>query len=180
MQISAEKKAHLKEVAKEETRNFISLFLYLALILCSFQFYRHLVLAEYHIQYARVGYGLIQALILAKVVMIGEAMHIGSLFGNAPRILVILFKTVVFSLFVMVFAAGEHFVEGLFEHESISQIWAAFIAQGKDEILGRVLLMVVSFIPMFALIELAQGMGEKGIHRVFLQRPGPRKDAETR
>lgn len=171
MAMSIERKAYLKERAAEEFWSFLALFVYLAFLIGGFMRYRQLVLAEYHVDYTRYGYGLVEALILAKVVLIGEALKIGRILGDVPRIIIVLFKTLVVGVMVAIFSVGEHFLRGAIDGLSTKQIVAELFAAGKDEILAQALLMTICFIPMFALIELARALGEKGLHHVFLQRP---------
>src|SRR3954469_13925529 len=60
---------------REMIRYFISV-LYLAAFFGAFAWYRRFVVAAYKINYFNYGVALIEALILAKVIWIGEVLHI--------------------------------------------------------------------------------------------------------
>ena len=69
-----------------------------------------MILAEYHITYAHYGFAIIEALILAKVILIATRCGWGG--GLKPLIYSVLYKTIC-SLFVGAFAVLEHLTEGL-------------------------------------------------------------------
>ena len=52
-------------------------FVYLAFFLVAFTWYRRLILAEYAISYSNYWVPLVEAAILAKVIMVGDLMHLG-------------------------------------------------------------------------------------------------------
>ena len=67
------KHANLKAKAVEEFKVFWIITLYLALLFGAFIAYRRLILAEFGVPYLHYGFAIIQALIIAKVIMIGDA-----------------------------------------------------------------------------------------------------------
>jgi len=72
-----------------------------------------LVLAEYQITYVRYGLSVLEALVLAKVILIGDVLRLGRRFEDKPLIVPTLYKTVVFTLWVAAFSFLEHTIEGL-------------------------------------------------------------------
>jgi hypothetical protein len=74
-------------------------FLYLVFFFGTFTWYRRLVLAEYHISYLHYGAAVIEALILAKVILIGDALRLERRLEERPLIIPTLYNAVVFSLF---------------------------------------------------------------------------------
>ena len=67
------RRAELKEKVIDELKVFWIITLYLALLFGSFMGYRRLILAEFGVPYLNYGFALIEALIIAKVIMIGDA-----------------------------------------------------------------------------------------------------------
>lgn len=170
MNVASSTKSHIKERAVEEFRRFLTFFIYLAVLIGGFTAYRRLVLAEYHIHYLGYSFAIVEALILAKVLLIGEAINLGENWRSRPLIVVALYKAVLFSLFVMAFAVLEHVISGWVEGRNLAAIDASLHREGKNEILARVVVMFVSFIPLFIILELGRVMGENKLHRLLWRR----------
>jgi hypothetical protein len=62
-------------------------------------------------------------------------------------------------LIVPAFAAVEHWIERLAQGKDLAAMWHAFVGLGKDEILARMLVVIVAFIPFFALWEAGDAVG---------------------
>ena len=65
-----------------------------------FILYRRLVLAEYEISYYHYGYAFFKALVLAKIVMIGDFLGLARRLRDKPLIVTTLYKAVVFAVWV--------------------------------------------------------------------------------
>jgi hypothetical protein len=158
-------------------REFISYWInvaYLAVFFGAFAWYRRFILAEYGITYLHYGSALIEALILAKVVLVGDALGLSRGMKNRPLIYPTLHKTMVFTVFVGIFAIVEHVVEGLVHGKGVAAGLAALWHEGRDEIVSRCLVTFFAFIPFFAFRELEEFLGERKLLRLFFG-----KDAVT-
>jgi len=144
-------------------------FIYLAAFFCAFTWYRKLTLAEYQISSYHFGAGVIEALILAKVVLIGNALHLGKGFGNKPLIWPTLYKALVFVLFTGVFFVIEHTIVGIIHGQGWAEGVQHILIKGRDELLARCLVMFFSFIPFFAFQELSEASGEGKISAMFFR-----------
>lgn len=142
-------------------------FLYLAFFFAAFTWYRRLILAEYQITYLHYGVALIEALILAKVVLLGDALHLGREFEGKPLIFPTLYKAILFSLFVGVFAVIEHSIGGWLHGKGFAEGFREIVNEGKDELLARCLLTFFAFIPFFAFRELGRVMGKGKLITLF-------------
>lgn len=160
----------LKEKAKEELRMFWAIAIYLALMFAAFFTYRRLILSESGVTYIHYGLGVIEALILAKVILIGQALRLGKRFENEPLIVSVLVKTLLFGAFVAVFSVIEHVIEGLVHHETGDVIAHHLFTAGRDEILAKTLMMIVAFIPFFAFSEVDRIMGEGKLFALFFRK----------
>jgi hypothetical protein len=87
---------------------------YLTLVFAAFTQYRRFLLAAYDITYTNYWVAVIEALVLAKVIMIGEVIRLGRGLEQKPLIYPTPYKTVVFTLFVGVFKLIEQEIKGLF------------------------------------------------------------------
>jgi len=156
--------ASLKEKALEELRMFWVIAIYLAVMLAAFAWYRRLVLSAAGISYFHYWAAVIEALILGKVILIGKALGLGRRFEGSRLILSVLFKALVFGVFIAIFGALEHVIEGLVRREPWDEIAHGLISVGRDELLARTVMAVVILIPFFAFWETDRVLGD---HRLF-------------
>ena len=161
-----EKRDWKKRIFHELVEYWINV-IYLTLVFAAFTQYRRLLLAAYDITYTNYWIALIEALILAKVIMIGAVFRLGRLLGHRleqkPLIYPILYKTVVFTLFVGVFTLIEHMIKGLWQGKGLTGGLVEFFAKGPYEFLAGSLVVFVAFIPFFGVKELGRVLGEEKI-----------------
>lgn len=177
----AGKHASMKEKALEEFKLFWIVALYLWLLFGAFMVYRRLVLAEFGVTYLNFGFAIIQALIIGKVILIGDAFKIGRRFEDGPLVYSVLWKSLIFSLFVLAFGVLEHVVEGLFHKEDARAIGQGIAKLGIYELSARTLMLIAAFIPFFAFWELGRVVGPEKLTRIFFSRrqaaPGAERGA---
>jgi hypothetical protein len=158
-----------QRLLREVIRYWVN-FVYLAVFLGVFAWYRRFILAEYQIGYFNYGAAGIEALILAKVILLGDALGLSRGFENKPLIYPTLYKAVVFSCFVGVFAVLEHIIGGVLHGKGVAGGLAKLWSEGKYELLARCLVTFFAFIPFFAFRELGTALGEGKIRRLFLKK----------
>jgi hypothetical protein len=144
--------------------------IYLALVFAAFTQYRRFVLAAHGITYTNYWVAVIEALILAKVVMIGDVIRLGRRLEHKPLIYSTLLKTVVFSLFVGAFTIVEHLIKGLWKGAGLTGGLGELLGKGHHQLLAMTLVVFVAFIPFFAFRELGRVLGEGKIRTLFFQR----------
>ena len=66
-----------KEKIKHELREMLMLFLYLAFFFCALETFEFFLLNEYRVRYLGYAFALINALVITKVIMIGEYAKLG-------------------------------------------------------------------------------------------------------
>jgi hypothetical protein len=164
------KKGNLKKKIVHEVSEYWINVVYLTLVFAAFTQYRRLILAAYDIAYTDYWVAVIEALIFAKVVMIGDMLHLGRRLEHKPLIYSVLLKTVVFSLFVGAFTLIEHLIKGLWKGEAFRELFGNFLGKGYHELLANCLVVFVAFIPFFAFRELSRLLGEGKIRTLFFRR----------
>ena len=167
---SANSKAGLKQKISHEIRQFLMIFLYLALLIGSFNTYKWLLMAEYHVGYFVYGYAVVEALVLAKIIMVGESLGIGERFSDNPLIFPTLYKTMLFALCVLAFNILEHLIRGFLHGKGLAEVFHEAITLGRYEILARLLMMFVAFIPFFAFREAGRVLGEVKLFELFFRK----------
>jgi hypothetical protein len=167
-----EKKRTWKERIFHEMVEYWINVVYLSLVFAAFTQYRRFILAAYDIVYTNYWIALIQALILAKVIMIGAVARLGRGLERKPLIYPTLYKTLVFSVLVVAFTIIEHAVKGLWQGKGLTGGVTEFFGKGLHELLAGSLVLLVSLIPFFAVKELSRVLGkDKIIALMFLKRP---------
>jgi hypothetical protein len=166
------KKAGWKQRIREEMISYWITVLYLALFFGVFNTYRRLILAHYEISYLNYGVALIEALVLAKVILIGDLLRLGWSMNNRPLIFPTLTRSVVFTIFVAAFKFLEETVKGLIRHQSWTDGFQQFTGTAKYQYLASLLVVFFTFIPFFALKELNRVIGKGKIWRLFFSARG--------
>ena len=134
-----------------------------------FTSYRKLFLAYHGISYEDYGISVIRALVLAKVVLVAEALHLGRGFEEKPLIVPTLYKTFLFTVCMAVVDIAEVLVRdligGLGPMGAVDELMTRF----NYEWLSRALVVFFAFIPLFAVRELRRVLGA-GVINIFFRR----------
>ena len=166
-----------KSVIVRETVEYLLNFVYLAFFLVAFTWYRRLILAEYSIAYSNYWMPLVEAAVLAKVIMIGDMMRLGRGLERTPLLVPTLYRTLVFSVLVGVFSVLEHAGGALLHGKGVAEGLAEFASKGRFELLARCVVIFGAFVPFFAFKELEGVMGQDRLRDLFWRRaaaePGP-------
>ncbi len=169
----ADEKKNLKEKAAEELRLMLLITAYLAAFFVAFLTYRRLVSREFGVTSFHYGFAIVEALIIAKVILIGKALGIEGKKTGRSLAFETLRASVLYAMFVGVFSILEHVVEGLIHGESFAASLRHMLDQGIYEILGKVLVMFVAFIPFFGIWELDRVVGERKLFDLFFKKAPP-------
>jgi len=151
-------------------------FVYLAFFLVAFTWYRRLILAEYAIPYSDYWMPLVEAAVLAKVIMIGDLMHLGRGLERTPLLMPTLYRTVVFSALVGLFGVLEHTVSGLLHGKGLTEGLAEIASKGRYELLAQCVVIFGAFVPFFAFKELEGVMGSDKLRDLFWRRAAAASD----
>jgi len=164
------KQGNLKKKIVHEMGEYLIIVCYLTLVFAAFTQYRRFLLAAHDITYTEYGVAVIEALILGKVVMIGDILHLGGHLEQKPLIYPTLYKTFVFTVFVAVFKAIEYGIKGLWNGSGFMAGLVELSEKWSHELLANSLIVFVAFIPFFAIKELGRVFGEDKIRALFFKR----------
>lgn len=145
-------------------------FTYLAFFLVAFGWYRRLILAEYDIRYLNYWVPLIEAAVLAKVIMIGDLVRFGRRWERHPLLIPTLFRTVLFSFYVVIFSVIERTVSGLLHGKGLWEGLAEIASKGRYELLAQAVIIFGAFVPFFAFKELEIVLGKQRLRDLFWRR----------
>ena len=164
------KKKSLKEKIFHEMVEYWINVCYLTLVFAAFTQYRRFILASHDITYTNYGFAVIEALILAKVIMIGDVVRLGRRLEQKPLIYPTLYKTAVFVVFVGIFTVLEHVIKGLWNGKELTELFGNSLGKGPNELLANSLIVFVAFIPYFGVKELGRVLGEDKIRALFFRK----------
>jgi hypothetical protein len=165
------KSLSLKQRAAREMEEFLAVTLFLSVLLGAITAYRRLLMSEVGVPYLHYGYALIEALVLAKIIRIGEAFRFGERHEDKPLIVSALYKSLIIGFFALVAHVLEHVIHALVKVESP----AAAVARQRGEIAIYTLVVLVVFVPFFSLQQAGRLLGEERFLYVLLRRPPARK-----
>jgi hypothetical protein len=156
MSVEPEKPGLARKV-KHEATEIIIVFVYLAVFFCALSAYSTLLLEKYEIPYFTFGAALLNALVITKVILIGEAARLGKELESKPIIYSAIYKAIVYGLLVFAFHIVEEIVKRLIHGKDIS---GAFRELRLDDLLARSVVIIVTFIPFFGFRELGRILGK--------------------
>jgi hypothetical protein len=159
----------LKQKAYHELKEFFGIAFYLWVILALFQLYRSVLLAEEHISLAHQGFAVINALALAKVLLVAKALHLGEWVEDWPLIYPTLLKSALFTIVLACFKILEEAGLGLYRGKSFQQSIADLGGGTLNGILCLSLIMFVTLIPFFVVTELQGVLGEGKLIQLFFR-----------
>jgi len=165
----------IQERLKHEGKEFLIIFLYLAPCLILLQLFRQAVLDDYQINYLQHSYAVVEALILAKIIVLGQALGMGKKYADHPLIYPTLNKALAFTLLVIVFSIIERLLEGFMHHEKPAETLHKMLAGDWHEMLANALIMFFIFIPFFAFREIGRLVGEDKLFELFFHKKSSMK-----
>jgi len=158
-----------KEKLKHELWEMLWLFLYLAFFFCALTAYDMFLLNQYQIEYWNFGFALLNAAVITKVIMIGEYAKVGSRHEDKSLIISILWKALIFGLLVFAFHIVEEVVKRLIHGSDLEK---ASRHLRFDQLGSRAIVVVCTFIPLFAFREFRRVMGEEEFTSLLFGAPG--------
>lgn len=158
----------VKERALHQLKQFLFIFLYLFVLLVVFAMDRSIVLEQHNLSFTDYGFALVNALVLGKVILVAEDLHLGRGLEGRPLAYPVLLKSLLFAAVLVSFHILESILKGWWHDrtllESISEIGAfkgiAFLS----------FMMFVVLIPFFAFREMARVLGPAVLRTLLFER----------
>ena len=116
----------------------------------------------------KIGFALVNALIIGKVILIGQALHVGEQLSEKRLIYSVLFKSASFALLVVCFDIVEDVIVGLIHGKSLV---ASIPPLGGGGLEGKILYGFMAFIvliPFFLYAEVQEVIGPEKLHSLIL------------
>ena len=165
-----ERLKRLKSGAVAETKKLVSVFLYLWVFLTVLSLHKAFIFNENILTYQQ-GFALINAIALAKIVVIAQDLHTGErLTRSLPLIYTILFKAAVFAVIVIAFHVIEETLIGMWHGKTVAE---AIPTLGDGSLQALLMLSIITFvalIPFFGFLEIQQALGAEQLRSILLRR----------
>ena len=150
--------------------HFLIITAYLWLLLAVYTLHNAVVLPDWGLA-AHLGAATLKALVLAKFVLIGEHLKLGSRAEHLPLIWVVMIKSALFAALLVGF--------NLLEELLVEMIGSHHDGAGGDvlphssaaTIFSLAMMAFVSLIPFFGISELTRIIGEERMRELFFRRP---------
>jgi hypothetical protein len=156
---------------KEEMIKLFWTFLYLFLLFGTLVLFRAAVLQQHGINETRYGLAVINALVFAKVMLIGDWFKIGARSDSQPLLWSVLAKSAAFAALFIVFHFVEEAVVGAFKGEALAEMAAEDAAKLPVAMISAVVFMI-TLIPFFAMREIVRVLGPARVRTLLLETGG--------
>lgn len=172
--LSGEQKRTTTKRALIELKRFVATAAYLWVLLSLFEIHRVVVLRQAHASPLsgsgyRLGFAVVNAFVLGKVIVLGQALHAGERLKRRRLIQSVLYQSGLFAALLVCFDILEEVIVGLLRGKS----FAASIPQlGGGGLIGVLLVGIMAFvvlIPLFLFTELQRAIGQDNLHSIILR-----------
>lgn len=164
----------LREKAVDEGRRFLTMFLYLWAIFALFALHEKIVLREAGASLPSQGFAFVNALVLAKVMLVAEDLNLGNWLQGRPLLWPVVHELVLFALLFIAVHYLEHILLGWFHGESLRASVPAIGGGGLPGLLSTAVIMAVALIPFFAFRDVNRALGGNRLVELVLGRRGGR------
>jgi hypothetical protein len=169
-------KASIGERVTTELMELAVITVYLYICFAALAYLKSAILHAHGILFAPFGFAALKALICAKFVLLGRALHIGERFKALPLIWPTLYKSLVFLVLLLILNALEEVVVGVMHHRQVTDSLAEFGGGTLDQLIATSVVMLLILVPFFAFRSLGEVVGERNLVRVFFR---PRRNIDA-
>jgi hypothetical protein len=162
------KSARIKQKAIHEMKEVAIVVAYLALFLFAFATYKMLLLHQFRSALVEYGTALFSAMVLSKVIILGQALKLGKRSEQKPLLYVSILKAVIFAALIVAFKVVEEIVKGIFHGETFAEALRVISGRRALELVVMGIVSFCVFIPFFALMETRRVLGPGQLGKLFL------------
>ncbi len=173
---TTEPKKTMKQKVIHEGYELLLLFVYLGFFFCALVTYKGLLLKGYASVSLDYGFALLNALIIAKVILIGDFVKVVHKYEARALVYSVFYKALLYGLLVFAFHLVEELVKQLMHHGDIVR---AFREVRLDDLGARCLIIFCTFLSLFGFRELRRVIGEQEFHTLVFRSSEPAKAAKV-
>jgi uncharacterized protein DUF4339 len=172
-------KPSLRARILRELKSFLIIVAYLWLVFFVFMMHEWTVLASHQISFRFYGLAVVNALVLGKIMLIAEDLHFADRFEVKPLIYPIAFKSIAFTVLLMVAYIVEEIAVGLFHGKTVAESFPEIGGGGLVGVLTTAAIMCVALVPFFSFREIARVVGEAEFRILMLGAPREKRTSAS-
>lgn len=157
-----------QQAIAHEVKRFLVMFFYLWVLLGLFVLNEKVTLREHGIDFAPHGFALINALVLAKVMLIAEDLNLGARMRPRPLIYPIVTEAFMLAVLFIVFHVAEETVLGLIAGKTAAASVPSIGGGGMFGLACVALILFFSLIPYFAFRRVSRELGPGRMREMLL------------
>lgn len=153
-----------------EMKDYFAVSAYLAVLFCAIAAYTMLLARHYEDTTSlNFTFALINALVIGKVILIGQMFHLGRRAETLPLYQSALLKSLLFGILIFLFHLVEEFIKRVIHHEPAG---AALERLDLEQLAARSIIILIALVPLFVFREFSRVLGESRLRTLLTQRPG--------
>jgi|SRR5579862_685463 len=152
----------------DELKEFLVVGVYLFVCFSALAYLKYAILQAQDIAFAPFGFAAAKALICAKFMSIGHAVHLGERYKTRALIWPTLYRSLVFLALLLVLNVLEEVAVGLFHHRTVADSIAGVGGGTLQQLIATSFVIFLVLVPFFAFRSLGEVVGEQNLVRVFL------------
>jgi len=159
----------VRERAVNELKEFSIVSAYLYICFTALAYLKAAILQAEGIVFAPFAFAAVKALLCAKFMSLGHAVHLGDRFKKRALIWPTLHRSVIYAALIFVLSAIEEVIVGLIHHRSVVDSLAGLGGGTMPQLIATSIVMLLILIPFFAFRSLADVIGERVLLRLYFE-----------
>jgi len=160
----------IRDVGISEFKKLLILFLYLWAVFFLYVLNQALILQQKGVSYHAHGFAVINALVLAKVMLIAEDLKLGDRFNRRSLIVPIAYKASAFAIVFILFHIVEEILVGVVKGRTIAESFPQIGGGSLTGVLCVWGIMFISLAPFFAVTEIGRVIGKEELWNLIFRR----------
>jgi hypothetical protein len=161
-------KSTMSEKIIDELKEFLVVAAYLFVCFSAIAYLKYAILQAQDIAFAPFGFAAAKALICAKFMSIGHAVHLGERYKTRALIWPTLYRSLVFVALLLVLNVLEEVAVGFFHHRAVIDSISGVGGGTPQQLIATTFVIFLVLVPFFAFRSLGEVVGEQNLVRVFL------------
>jgi hypothetical protein len=159
----SEARPALKERARTELRSYVIISAYIWVMLNLMHLHEAVLAGTYHFNLISHGWSIVNALILGKVILIAEALHVGERIANRMPAIAVFIKSFLFGAAILVFHLAEHIVTALWHGQPLAVALDVFRTEGVYQSVMTAAIVSIALVPYVLIKEIEKRTGQKDL-----------------
>lgn len=161
--------AQMRKRLVSETQEFAIISAYLFVCFASVAYLKFALLQAQGQNFAPFVFAAGKAMICAKFMLVGRALHVGEQLRQKPLIWRVLYRSLAFWILLLALNVAEEIIVGMMRHESVFDITSKIGGGTLHQMVATSIVMLLILIPYFAFRLLGELIGEHNLVRLFVE-----------